>query len=60
MVFDDYLAEGNFLGVARSEMEHARVNVPLKVSHRELLERAGPLGPAWRSPDVLDPSHAFR
>ncbi len=59
IVFDDFLAEGNFLGVARNEMERARVNVPLWVSYRELLEKVGPLGQAWRSPEVLEPSYAF-
>ncbi len=54
VVFEDFLAEGNFLGVARSEMERARVDVPLWVSYRELLERVGPLGQAWRSPEVLE------
>ena len=28
VVFDDYLVEGNFLGVTRDEMERARVDVP--------------------------------
>ena len=60
VVFDDYLAEGNFLGVARRDMERARVNVLLWVSYREILERVGPLGKAWRNPDVLEPSYAFR
>ncbi len=59
IVFDDFLAEGNFLGVARSEMERARVNVPLCVSYKELLDKLGPLGRAWRSPEVLEPSYAF-
>ena len=59
VVFDDYLDEGNFLGVARREMERAGVDVPLWVSYRELLEGVGPLGLAWRSPDVLEPSCAF-
>ena len=59
VVFDDFLAEGNFLGVARREMERARVNVPLWVSYRELLAKVGPLGRAWRSPEVLEPSQAF-
>ena len=59
VVFDDFLAEGNFLGVARREMEHAKVNVPLWVSYKEILERVGPLGKAWRNPDVLEPSFAF-
>ena len=59
VVFDDFLAEGNFLGVARAEMERARVDVPLWVSYRELLEKIGPLGQAWRSPQVLESSYAF-
>ncbi len=60
VVFDDYLAEGNFLGVARREMERAGVDVPLWISHTGLLEKEGPLGQAWRSPDVLRPVCAFR
>ena len=59
VVFDDFLAEGNFLGVARREMERARVDVPLWVSYRELLEKVGPLGRVWRNPDDLEPSFAF-
>ena len=60
VVFDDYLAEGNFLGVARREMERTGVNVPLWVSYRELLERVGPLGKTWRHPDALDLNYAFQ
>ncbi len=60
VVFDDFLAEGNFLGVARGEMERSGVDVPLWISHTGLLEKVGPLGKAWRSPDVLEPSCAFR
>ncbi len=60
MVFDDYLAEGNFLGVARDEMAGAGINVPLWVSYRELLEKVGPLGQGWRSPEALDPARVFR
>ena len=59
MVFDDALAEANFLGVARREMERTGVKLPLWVSHREMLEKIGPLGKAWRNPDVLEPSRAF-
>ena len=59
LVFDDPLAEANFLGVARREMERTGVNVPLWVSYEELLERVGPLGAAWRNPDVLETSCAF-
>ena len=59
VVFDDPLAEANFLGVARSEMERTRVSLPLWASHRERMERVGPLGAAWRNPDVLEPSRVF-
>ena len=59
IVFDDPLAEANFLGVARREMERSGVKMPLWVSHRERLEKMGPLGKAWRNPDVMEPSHAF-
>ncbi len=59
IVFDDPLAEANFLRVARQEMEHSGVSLPLWVSHRERLEKMGPLGKAWRNPDVMEPSHAF-
>ena len=60
VVFDDPLAEANFLGVARSEMERTGVSLPLWASYRERLESVGPLGAAWRNPDVLEPACAFR
>ena len=41
VVFHDDLAETHFLRVARKEMEHARVRVPLWVSHRRSLEELG-------------------
>ena len=56
VVFDDPLAEANFLGVARSEMERTDVSLPLWASYRERLETVGPLGLAWRNPNVLEPS----
>lgn len=59
ILFDDPLVEARFHAVARSELARARVKVPLWVSHREALERVGPLGPAWRNPDVLEPACAF-
>ena len=59
VVFDDELAESNFHGVARREMERAGVDVPLWVSHAEMLERVGPLGKAWRDPEELEPEWAF-
>ena len=51
VVFEEELTATHFLRVAREEMERTRVNVPLHVSHRSILEQAGPLGPAWRSLD---------
>ena len=59
IAFDDPLAEANFLGVARREMERAKAGVPLWVSHRERLEKVGPLGKAWRNPDVMEPVRIF-
>ena len=59
IAFEDRLAEANFLGVARREMERTGVKLPLWVSYREMLEKVGPLGKAWRNPDVLEPSRAF-
>ena len=59
VVFDDPLAEANFLGVARREMERTRVSLPLWASYRERLEKVGPLGAAWRNSDVLEPSRVF-
>lgn len=59
IVFDDVLVESRFLGVARKEMARTRIDLPLWVSHREVLEREGPLGKAWRSPDVLEATYAF-
>ncbi len=60
VVFDDELAESNFHRVARREMDCAGVDVPLWVSHAVLLEHVGPLGTAWRSPEVLEPKHVFQ
>ena len=59
VVFEDPLGEANFLGVARREMERTGVDVPLWVSYRQRLEDAGPLGAAWRNPDVLEPTCTF-
>ena len=59
VVFDDDLAETHFLRVAREDMARTRVQPPLWVSHTSLLERVGPLGPAWRTPDGSEPTHAF-
>ena len=50
VVFDDELAAIHFLGLAEKALTRERVEVPLLVSHRELLWREGPLGRAWRSP----------
>ena len=59
VVFDDELAAGHFLRVAADDMRRAGVKVPLWVSHRNALERSGPLGPAWQAPDRWQPSCPF-
>ncbi len=59
IVFDDVLVESRFLGVARKEMARTRTDLPLWVSNKDALEREGPLGRAWRSPEVLEATYAF-
>ena len=51
VVFHEELTATHFLRVAGEGMDRARVEVPLLVSHRELVEREGPLGRAWLVPD---------
>ena len=51
VVFHEELTATHFLRVAGEGMDRARVEVPLLVSHRELVEREGPLGWAWLVPD---------
>ena len=53
IVFDDDLVESNFHGVARREMERARVDVPLWVSYTEILEKVGPWGRHGATPTYL-------
>ena len=59
VVFEDEIAQTHFLRVARDEMARTGVRVPLRVSHRGLLERVGPLGRAWSAPDNPEPGYAF-
>ena len=59
VVFDNELAAIHFLRVARAEMNRVRVSVPLLVSHKGLLERAGPLGRAWHSEAGEASAYAF-
>ena len=58
VVFHDDLAATRFLRVARDEAARTGVTLPLWVSHRSLVERVGPLGRAWRTPDEYEPAHA--
>jgi len=60
VVFDDELAAVHFLRIADREMTRTGVHVPLMVSHRLLLEHAGPLGCAWFAPGVMEPTHALQ
>ena len=50
VAFDDDIAVGHFLRVAGDEMRRTGVIVPMWVSHRDALERFGPLGAAWQGP----------
>ena len=50
VVFLEDLAATHFLRVALQEMVRTRTPLPLLVSHRDLLEREGPLGRAWLVP----------
>ena len=59
VVFDDELAAGHFLRVAGREMKRARVELPLRVSHRSLVEQEGPLGAVWRAPAATGSSHPW-
>ena len=56
VVFDEELAAGHFLRVARREMRRTGVEVPLRVSHRSLLERTGPLGDVWQGAGSAEPA----
>ena len=60
VVFEDDIALTHFLEVAAREMTRARVRVPLLASHRELVEGAGPLGPAWAARGGDLPGYAFQ
>ena len=60
VVFEDEIPQIHFLRVAREAMDMAGVKVPLLVSHRGILERVGPLGPAWLDVDSWEPGEAFK
>ena len=59
VAFEDHEVSVRFLEVAGAEMDRARVEVPLWVSHCGLLDEVGPLGPAWCSLGRSDPTQAF-
>ena len=59
IVFDDMLVESRFHSVARREMARTGVKLPLWASYKEMIEKVGPLGRAWRNPDYLEYTDAF-
>ena len=59
VVFDDDIAAGHFLRVAMEEMQRARVEIPLRVSHKSAIAALGPLGEAWRTPGDWEPARPF-
>ena len=52
VVFDNDIAQTHFLRVAREEMARTGIKIPMLVSHRGLLESAGPLGRPGSPPVV--------
>ena len=50
IVARDEVAATHFLRMARTQMERARVQVPLWVTHASALAAQGPLGQVWRTP----------
>ncbi len=54
MVFDEHMVESRFLRVAKEGTERMGIDVPLWVSHKEVLLKLGPLGESWRSPQSLE------
>ena len=59
VVFDDDIAAGHFLRLAGDEMRRTGVKVPLRVSHKAVLERLGPLGTTWQAPGSWEPARAL-
>ena len=55
VVFNEESAATGFLRVATKAMEREGTSLPLLVSHRDLVERRGPLGRAWRTPGQWEP-----
>ena len=64
VVFDDPVAPTHFLEVARREMLRVRAPLPLLASHRERVEREGPLGRSWLAPggdfQPVEPLHLYK
>ena len=58
-VFKHEISQTHFLRVARDEMARTGVTVPLRVFHRTLLEKVGPLGRAWRTTDGSESGYVF-
>ena len=59
VVFEDKLVRTHFLRLAREEMQAARVQVSLWVSHSKAIDVLGPLGRAWRAPGDWDSHQAL-
>lgn len=59
VVFEDEIAEVHFLRIARQEMSRVGVEAPLWVSCQGRLEKEGPLGMVWRTPESWSPVRPF-
>ena len=60
IVARDDLAATRFLCVAREELERARLQVPLRVTHAPALATHGPLGQVWRTRGRWEAMSAFQ
>ena len=59
IVFDEELAAGQFLRVARDGMRSSGVEIPLWIADRSLLEMVGPLGRTWKVPESVKSTWAL-
>ena len=55
VVFNDEAASTGFLRMATEKLKRISAELPLLVSHRDLIEAEGPLGRAWQTPGQWEP-----
>lgn len=55
VVFNDQAAATGFLRMATEKLKRISAELPLLVSHRDLIDVEGPLGRAWQTPGRWEP-----